>query len=178
MTLAFGASKFMQVFAIERGNAYQTNLQELLHREYVKVPPLYTEWFKDRYPNYNLPPAKTVYVLQEAHSIQGTRSAGKEWFKFSSKIFKKMGMVQNATDNAVFTFWIDNELLILLSSIVDAFLVCASTKEIYDKVKRKLQSIFDITTQEGHIINFFYIKHNTSLTLLNHSSHAYITIIN
>ena len=93
----------MHVFAIDIDNAYQTNLQELLNRVYIKVPPLYIEWFKDCYPNYYLPSAKTVYVLQAVHCIQGTRSAGNEWFEFSSKIFKKIGMIQNAADNTVLT---------------------------------------------------------------------------
>ena len=137
------------------------NLQELLQRVYVKVPPLYIEWSNDCFPNYNLPPAKIVYVLQAVHSTQGTCSACNEWFEFSSKIFKKMGMVQNATDNAVFTFRIDDELLIILSN-VDGFLVLSSTKEVYDKEKRKLQSMFDITTQEEHIINFLNLQIITS----------------
>lgn len=68
-----------------------------------------------------------------------------------------MSMVQNATGNAVFTFRIEDEFLILLSN-VDDFLVVSSTKAIYDKVKKKLSSMFDITTQEGHIINFLNLQ--------------------
>lgn len=66
----------MSVFAIDIGSTYQTNLQELQQRVFVKVPPLYIEWFKDRYPKHQLPPTKTICVLQTVHSIQGTISAG------------------------------------------------------------------------------------------------------
>ena len=164
--IAFGASKMMLVFALDIGNAYQTNLQKLSQRVYVKCPPLYAEWFKDRYPNHPLPPTKTFYVLQAVHSIQGTRSAGNEWFEFSSKIFKKMGMVQNATDNAVFTFRYDNDLLILLTN-VDDFLILTSTKEFYLKVKNKLASMFDITPQEGPVIKFLNLRIISSPTAIS-----------
>ena len=148
------------------GNCFQSNLQEVEQRVYVKAPPLYIEWFRDRYPKHPLPLAKTCYVLQAVHSIQGTRSAGNEWYEFGSKIFKKMGMVQNATDNAVFTFRLEDDLLIVLTN-VDDFLILASRKEIYVKVKNKLASMFDITTQEGNIINFLNLRIVSSTTAIS-----------
>ena len=156
----------MLCFVLDIGNAYQTNLQEVIKRVYVKVPPLYIEWFNDRYPKYPLPPAKTCYVLQAVHSIQGTKSAGNEWFELSCQIFRKMGMVQNATDNAVYTFRLDDQLLILLTN-VDDYLIFASHDSIYDKVKRKLSTMFDITPQEGTVINFLNLQIVTSDTAIS-----------
>ena len=71
----------MLCFALDKGNVYQTNLQEVIKGVYVKVSPLNIKWFKDCYPKYPLPPAKIYYVLQAVQSIQGTKSAGKEWFE-------------------------------------------------------------------------------------------------
>ena len=56
---AFGASGKMLVYAIDIGNCFQTNLQEVHQRVYLKAPPLYIEWLKDRYPKNPIPPAKT-----------------------------------------------------------------------------------------------------------------------
>ena len=77
-----------------------------------------------------------------------------------------MGMVQNATDAAVFTFRLDDDLLIVLTN-VDDFLILASTIAIYTKVKNKLSSMFDITTQEGPIINFLNLRIISSQTAIS-----------
>ena len=129
ISIAFAASRKMLIFGVDIGNCFQSNLQEVEKRVYIKVPPLYLEWFRDRYPKHPIPPTKTIYVLQAVHSIQGTRSAGNEWYEFSSKLFKKMGMVKNATDAAVFTFRLEDDLLIVLTN-VDDFLILASTNDI------------------------------------------------
>ena len=156
-SLALGASLAMIVYSIDVGNAYQTTLIPATQRLCVRCPPFYIEWFKENYPMVPLPPAKTCYVLQAVHSIQGSRTAGQEWFETSSKILVNMGMVRNATDNAVFTFRVGNELLILLSN-VDDFLILASSPSVYQKVRNKLTTLFDITTQEGEVIKFLNIR--------------------
>ena len=66
-------------------------------------------------------------------------------------------MARNATDNAVFTFRINNDLLILLSN-VDNFLILSSTRDTYVQVRNKLTKLFDITTQEGEVINFLNLR--------------------
>lgn len=66
-------------------------------------------------------------------------------------------MVQNATDNAVFTFRFKDNFLITLTNVDDC-LILSSTKQIYLKLKKKLASMFDITTQEGNIISFLNLR--------------------
>ena len=145
--VAFGASRNMLVFSIDIGNAFQTNLLPSTERVYLRCPPFYIDWFKQTYPNHTLPPAQTCYVLQAVHSIQGSKSAGHEWYELSSKIFVQMGMKKNATDNAVFVFRFDSELLFLLSN-VDDFLILSFSKKLFIQVKEKLSSMFDLTFQE------------------------------
>lgn len=132
--LAFGASMQMLVFLIYVGNAFQTNLLPSDQRIYVRCPPYYLDWFKITYPKQPLPPAKTCYVLQAVHSIQGSRSAGNEWYELSSRIFCQMGMHKNATDNAVFVFCFGDYILFLLSN-VDDFLILSTTKALFIQVK-------------------------------------------
>ena len=151
--IAFAASRSMGVYIIDIGNAYQTTQLSSTKRLYVRCPPYYVEWFKDTYPTIPLPPAKTCFVIQAVYSIQGSKTAGNEWFELSSSIFKKMGMKQNSIDNAVFTFRFGDQLLILMSN-VDDFLIFSDTPRLYDKVKTKLASLFDLTTQEGPVIRF------------------------
>lgn len=52
-------------------------------------------------------------------------------------------MVQNAMDNAVYTFRLDDQLFILLTN-VDDYLIFASRNSIYEKVKKKLSIILDM----------------------------------
>ena len=99
--LAFGAFMKMLVFSLDIGNAFQNTLVPVLQRVYVCCPPVYIEWFMQMYPKIPLPPMKTCYVLQAVHAIQGSRTVGNEWFELSSQILQQMGMVKNATDNAL-----------------------------------------------------------------------------
>ena len=75
-------------------------------------------------------------------------------------------MVQNATDNAVLTFRLEDDFLIILTN-VDDVLILSSTKEIYMKLKKKLASMFDITTQEGNIISFLNLRIISSDTAIS-----------
>ena len=108
-------------------------------RVYLPCLPYYIDWSKDTYPNHTLPPLKTYYVLQAVHSIQGTHSAGNEWYELSREIFKKMGMKKNAIDNAVFTFCFYTDLLILLSK-VDDLNIMSTSKDLYCQVRNKIKT--------------------------------------
>ena len=68
-----------------------------------------------------------------------------------------MGMKKNATDNAVFVFRFDTELLFLLSN-VDDFLILSSSKDLFLRVKEKLSSMFDLTSQEDDVIKFLNLQ--------------------
>ena len=66
-------------------------------------------------------------------------------------------MKKNATDNAVFVFRFDTELLFLLSN-VDDFLILSSSKDLFLRVKEKLSSMFDLTSQEDDVIKFLNLQ--------------------
>ena len=93
------------------------------------------------YPKLPIPPMKTCYVLQAVHAIQGSCTAGNEFFELSTQILQQMGMVKNAIDNAVFTFRVGEEILIFSTSA-----------SIYYQVRDKSKTMFELTTQEGSVI--------------------------
>ena len=155
--VAFGASMNMNTYSLDIGNAFQNTLVPLLQRIYVRCPPFYIEWFEQTYPHHKLPPMKTCYVLQAVHAIQGSKTAGNEWSELSTQLFEQMGMAKNATDNAVFVFRFGEDVLFLLSN-VDDFLILSTSFELYAQVRNKLRTMFEITTQEGLIINFLNLR--------------------
>ena len=145
------------VFSLDIGNAFQNTLVPVLQRVYVRWPAFYIEWFKTMYPKIPLPPMKTCLVLQAVHAIQGSRTAGNEWFELSTQIFQQMGMIKNATDNAVFTFRVGDDIMFLLSN-VDDFLILSISASIYYQVRDKLKIMFELTTQEGSVIKFLNLR--------------------
>ena len=66
-------------------------------------------------------------------------------------------MKTNATDNAVFVFQNNSELLILLSE-TDDFLIMSSSKELYLKLKAKLNTSFEITFQESNVLHYLNLQ--------------------
>ena len=151
--IVFGASMNMTVYSIDIGDTFQNTLVTLLQRIYVRCPLFYIEWFEQTYPHHKLPSMKTCYVLQAVHTIQDSKTAGNERCELSTQLFEQMVMIKNATDNAVFAFCFGDDVLFLLSNVED-FLILSTSFELCSEVRNKLRTMFELTTQEGAVINF------------------------
>jgi len=78
IVIAIASRYGLTIYVIDIKNAFQTTLLHPSERIYLHLPPYYLRWFKETYPNHPLPPAKTIYILQSIHAIQGTKPAGKQ----------------------------------------------------------------------------------------------------
>ena len=80
ITIAIAALLHMRLYTIDIVNAYQNAIiQNIDDRHYMRLPYLYQEWFKSRWPSHpsNHIPYKQL-ILQTQKSIQGTPDAGRD----------------------------------------------------------------------------------------------------
>ena len=147
----------LHLYVIDIKNAFQTTLLDPSERLYLYLPPFYLEWFKNTYPHHSIPPAKTIYILQSIHAVQGTKPAGKQFHDQIVQLFYKLGFKQNATDNAVF-ICIRGVNIILLFCSTDDFLVMVKDKADFIRVKDRISQSYDLTTQEGMILNYLNLQ--------------------
>ena len=155
--LAIASRYGLIIFVIDIKNAFQTTLLSPHERVYLHLPPYYLKWFKETYPTHHLPPAKTIYILQSIHAIQGTKPAGKQWSDQITALFKAMGMKKNATDNAVWVSTRGKDIVILISE-TDDFMLLVSHKQLYIDIKTRIEKSYDITMQEGPVIQYLNLQ--------------------
>jgi len=155
--LAIASRYGLIIFVIDIKNAFQTTLLSPHERIYLHLPPYYLKWFKETYPNHHLPPVKTIYILQSIHAIQGTKPAGKQWSDQITALFKAMGMKKNATDNAVWVSTRGKDIVILISE-TDDFMLLVSHKQLYIDIKTRIEKSYDITMQEGPVIQYLNLQ--------------------
>lgn len=71
----------MQTTVLDVKNAFQnTNVPACKHM-HISLPPYYLEWFRKVYPNVPVNPEDGPFCLQVMNSIQGTKPAGRQWYK-------------------------------------------------------------------------------------------------
>ena len=157
IVIAIASRYGLTIYVIDIKNAFQTTLLHPSERIYLHLPPYYLRWFKETYPNHPLPPAKTIYILQSIHAIQGTKPAGKQWSDQITSLFRTMGLKKNATDNAVWVSTKGNDTIILISE-TDDFMLLVSRKQLYLDIKARIEKSYDITMQEGPVIKYLNLQ--------------------
>ena len=91
LIIALASSKGYWLIFYDVSNAFQTNvIDDPSKRHYLRLPPLYQQWFKQRWPTHPLHSTCHDWkqlVLQTLRNLQGTKDAGHEWYQLLSKIF-------------------------------------------------------------------------------------------
>ena len=104
--IAIAASKKYWLTFYDVNNAFQTNIIENpSKRQYLHFPPLYQQWFKQRWPTHPLHYLCDDWkqlVMQTLRNLQVTKVAGHEWYQLLSKIFHNVGMTHNTMCKGVF----------------------------------------------------------------------------
>ena len=89
-------------------NTFQTNvIDDPSKRHFLRLPPLYQQWFKQRCPIHLLHSSCDDWkqlVMQTLRNLQGTKDAGHEWYQLLSKIFHNLGMTPNTMCKGVFVW--------------------------------------------------------------------------
>jgi hypothetical protein len=83
LLLNLAASKGLLISIMDISNAFQNSIIfDATERVYLSLPPLYLDWFRQHWLDYQLPSLNIKdMVIQCLKCIQGTRDAGQQWYK-------------------------------------------------------------------------------------------------
>ena len=89
LMIAMAAARKLTLYFLDISNAFQTNvIHDPNKRHYLRIPSLYMQWFRTRFPNHPLSRqhqnSDVKYVMQTLRGIQGTEDAGHGWYQLLS----------------------------------------------------------------------------------------------
>ena len=158
--MALAASLGLVVYAIDVDNAFQITPKEENDKNpplYVTAPPLFMDWFQKYFPTAKIH-GKPPYVLQCLQNMQGTKPAGREFYRLIKAIFAKMGIHPKSIDTGLFAFTYKGKHPVLLCTETDDFLMATDYVEAYCYVSDHLKEAFGITIQSGERINYLNFR--------------------
>jgi len=159
LLLNLAATENLLISILDISNAFQNSIIfDATERVYLSLPPLYLEWFRQHWPDYDLPSITTKdLVLQCLKCIQGTRDAGQRWYKLLMGCLLGLKMVRCSCDHGVFIWSLPNETCYLALE-TDDFLILSKTRVPFLQLKMELQKLFDLTVCEGSLLNFLNLR--------------------
>ena len=118
--------------------------------------------------------------MQAAQNIQGTPHAGNRWKKNLDSQLQKHGYTNNNVDKAFYTYHDQTELVAILSTIVDDFLLSFKGPSIRNEFFKFMQDAFDITTP-GYRQQFTFLSlrifQSESGISIDQTQHIYTNIL-
>jgi len=149
------ASENLLISILDISNAFQNSIVfDATERVYLSLPPLYLEWFRQQWPDYNLPSLNIKeLVMQCLKCIQGTKDAGQCWYKLLMGCLLGLKMVRCSSDHGVFIWSLPHETCCLALE-TDDLLFLSKTREPFLQLKLELQKLFDLTVCEGSLLFF------------------------
>ena len=173
--IAYSAAFKFQLQTGDCSNAFQcTHEPDATKRVWCYLPPYYLQWWNLRYPHDKINPTDGPFAMQAAQNIQGTPHAGNRWKKNLDSQLTKHGYKCNNVDKAFYTHHINDELVAMLSTTVDDFLLSFKTPNIRDDFFQFMEAAFDITTPGfQHELKFlslriFQSEHGISIDQTRH----------
>ena len=95
-----------------------------------------------RQPREGLPGLLPGQLLLVVRGIFGLANSPRLFWRFLRDTLVKMGFVQSSLDKALFTYYVDSELVLAIGAHVDD-LVCAGCPRRADKILEKVRATFD-----------------------------------
>jgi len=95
LLLNLAAASGLIISILDISNAFQNSIIfDASERVYLSLPPLYLDWFRQQWPDYNLPSLNVKdLVIQCLKSIQGTKDAGQRWYKLLAGFLLGLKMI-------------------------------------------------------------------------------------
>ena len=104
ISIALAATFRLTAYAMDIDNAFQTT-PKIDNAEspptFISIPPMYIEWFKDRFPKIIIE-GPAPFVLQQLNFMQGNRSAGREFHELLKLILAQIGIHPTSIDKGTF----------------------------------------------------------------------------
>ena len=145
--LAYSAVFHFNLQTGDCSNAFQCTYEpDPSKRIWCYLPPFYIQWWNSRYPHDKIDPHDAPFAMQAAQNIQGTPHAGNRWKQNLDALLTKHGYTCNNIDKAFYTYHQNNQLMGMLNTTVDDFLLSFKTTQIRDEFFAFMRTAFDITT--------------------------------
>ena len=179
--LAYSAAFGFKLQTGDCSNAFQCTYEpDAQKRIWCYLPPFYIQWWNLRYPMDQIDPNQGPYAMQAAQNIQGTPHAGNRWKTNLDSQLSKNGYINNNVDKAFYTHHRDNELVAMLSTTVDDFLLSFKSSSIRDEFFSFMTQAFDITTpgyQSQLTFLSLRIYQSTEGISVDQTQHIYANIV-
>ena len=145
--IAYSAEYKFHLQTGDCSNAFQcTHEPDATKRIWCYLPPYYIQWWNLRYPHDKINPTDGLLAMQAAQNIQGTPHAGNRWKQNLDAQLTKHGFICDNVDKTFYTYHRNNNLVAMLSTTVDDFLLSFKTPDIRDEFFQFMSTDFDVTT--------------------------------
>jgi hypothetical protein len=159
LLLNLATSESLLISIIDTSNAFQNSIIfDATERVYLSLPPLYLDWFRQQWPDYNLPSLNIKeLVIQCLKCIQGTRDASQRWYKLLAGLLLALKMVRCSCDHGVFIWALPTETCYIALE-TDDLLFISKTGKPFLILKAELEKLFDLTICEGTLLKFLNLQ--------------------
>ena len=157
--LNIAAATGLLISILDISNAFQNSIIfDASERVYLSLPPLYLDWFRQQWPDYDLPSLNVKdLVIQCLKSIQGTRDAGQCWYKLLFGCLLSLQMIRCSCDHGIFIWKLPTETCFLVLE-TDDLLFLSKTRSPFLTLKAELERLFDLTVSEGSVLKFLNLR--------------------
>jgi len=157
--LNLAASAGLLISIMDISNAFQNSIIfDAAERVYISLPPLYLDWFRQHWPDYDLPSLNIKeLVIQCLKTIQGTRDAGQRWYKLLCGCLLSLNMIRCSCDHGIFIWTLPSETCFVALE-TDDLLFISKTRSPFLRLKSELEKLFDLTVCEGSILKFLNLR--------------------
>ncbi len=159
LLLNLAASTGLLLSILDISNAFQNSIIfDASDRVYLSLPPLYLDWFRQQWPDYQLPSLNIKdLVIQCLKSIQGTKDAGQRWYKLLAGVLLALKMIRCSCDHGIFVWHLPNETCYVAIE-TDDLLFLSKTRSPFLQLKLELEKLFDLTVCEGSVLKFLNLR--------------------
>jgi hypothetical protein len=176
MLLNLAASEKLLISILDISNAFQNSIIfDASERVYISLPPLYLDWFRQQWPDYDLPSLKIKeLVLQCIKCIQGTRDAGQRWYELLAAPPNDSLLC----DHGIFIWKLPHETCYLALE-TDDLLFLSKVRDYFLHLKQELEKLFDLTVCEGSILKFInlWVVQSSSGVSFDQTQHIQNTLL-
>ena len=159
LLLNLAAASGLIISILDISNAFQNSIIfDASERVYLSLPPLYLDWFRQQWPDYNLPSLNVKdLVIQCLKSIQGTKDAGQRWYKLLAGFLLGLKMIRCSCDHGIFVWNLPTETCYIALE-TDDLLFVSKTRSPFLRLKAELEKIFDLAVCEGSVLKFLNLR--------------------
>ena len=160
MLIAVSAKLRFRICTLDISNAFQSTPRYDSKRTppiYMRVPPLYIEWFNMSFHKMKVDKNLGPYVVQLLVYMQGTPPASREFYILLAHILADINLYPTSIDNGVFAL-VEGDDMMFLAVETDDLLISTNSERLTTKVVTAIKSAFDITLQTGDVIK--YLNYN------------------